>query len=249
MVVGVGASELGAALGRIETGDHILYLETDMAMQAALIAGAHSQFTSALGLLKSDPASAKSWLTSHPPTVLASVTPRKLLVLRGLQRPLFQSTPYGFPLAGGATLHLVLPAKAQVLFLKSNDQSAISVTNSAGEPCPAGERTQEGWSQVDLSACLQADAGAPNRVAITGRTMVTGLSIVQPRARLSWPWGEAIAYQFTGSAGMFWAPAVVKGDFSLASIDSGFADPLLAPLLPRLEAFDDASQVIFWKVR
>lgn len=238
----ISRAELQEALLHAGKDAHLLYVDGDMAMQASLVAGAENNFTSALGLLKADPQAAQAWLTEHPADYLVTVLPNELMLLRGIQRPLWRTAPYGFPLSQGR-LTLELVAGTTQIWIRAASTQDLRASG------PAGVCTQESvgnrWIRIQLEGCMHSDVWVLN---VDGSDFISGLSTGEPTQNVSWPWNQEVKWAFTT-----WTPLggekVVKGDFSYRFLDHRLDSATLETYRGRLTPFDDQSGVVFLKVR
>lgn len=236
--------ELVLALERLDPGDHLAYLDTDMALQAALVAGAETHPTSVAPFLASNPQAA-ALLEENAPQFLVTVIPDELLLLRGLSRPLLTKTPYGFPLHR-SRLALTVPGSARRLYVRQSESGGLLHVSVGGVECSVGAVNGK-WRMIDLTDCVPARHLAAVKLDVSGEGSIAGLSLGEPRTRVNWPWGQAITWQHDRTD--IWGDTVHhEGDFSFSALDPRLNLPVFQKYLPDLVPFDDASGIVFLEI-
>ncbi len=234
---------------------HILYTDTELALEAAFLSGGYKFKSSAWPYLETKPAMARQWYAQNPADYVVLMTLRSLQPESRFKSLPLKTRPYGFRLNKNRRLKINIARSAfsAVTDIKIKlTESPETLKVAASENCQVTLKpvSTGNWYGVQNSTCLTQMDTDILTLNITGKGFVAGIAVQEIKDNVSWPWGKDITGQFRQKK---WISLGKKSvDFSFAW-DRVFAKAearnLIGLLNRDLEVISDHSGLLLLKVK
>lgn len=243
----VERAELKRSFKELGAGEHVVYLEEDIALQAAFLVGGEKHVSSAASLLRLDREQSEVWLEETPPTVFVTPVPRELMPYRKYDWSLFSHRDYGFPMNSSAKLELTLPQSISQLTVRTATGAGNLIYEVNGNPCEATSHSSDLFADLDLATCAAGTEG-DRPLTITGDGFISGFSTGNQKQDVNWPWGENISYRFEYGSWLGFSYKTIESGFDLSQLDETFDLPVFRKYLGRLQPIEDRSGIVFFRL-
>ncbi len=220
----------------------ILYLESDIALMASLLAGGAS-FGALPYQLITDSTARNEILKSRLPKYLATIPPRELNSLDFLRIRKFEKRRHGVPMRFFEQIQFSVEKTFEPIRIRIENPEKRTLVLKA---------KLDGKVSRDILVPALSNAWHEVGVVSAGLSIqfpksaawLTGIAVGEPRERISWPWSphkrRLISQARPASSRSF-----VNIDFSIQSLFSAFGGQDVLPLYEELEVLSDQAGIVF----
>jgi hypothetical protein len=200
---------LAQQIATVPQDQPILYLETDYALMAALMAGGMERAAYVPAMLALDEAETEARLSEAPPAAVMGLLPKAFRSRSYFWWPLWEKAKYGFDLRHNGKVELIFPAPGQAFSLNWEGAEPPRVHTENVGSCAITQRSAT-WFDVPSDCLRDAQETA---FEIRGDGIVLGVRTEDMPDTLQWPWQRSIVLKYIPGAAWLWTARPFQTSF------------------------------------